>query len=98
MWRLLTEAFYTIEPIAMEIQRYPNLDKMSAERLEEFLEESPLTSLQKAELKAAPAKVKYYRSVKTSYDVNKATDLYNEFHKTFSKNAIFIIEPIKAKF
>jgi hypothetical protein len=97
-WNLLTEAFFTIEPIAIGFQQYPNLDRMSAENLEEFLEKCPLTGLQKAELKAAPEKAKYYGEVKMLYDLNKAIESYNEFHITLSKNAIFIIEPIKAKF
>jgi hypothetical protein len=89
-WSLLTEAFYTIEPIAIGFQQYPNLDKMSAEHLNEFLEKSPLTGLQKAELKAAPDKARYYGEVKTLHDLNKAIDSYNEFHITFSKNTIFM--------
>ena len=49
---LLNEAFYTIEPIAIGFQQYPNLDEMSADHLEEFLEKSPLTVVQKTELKS----------------------------------------------
>jgi len=71
---------------------------MSPERLDEFLEQSPLAESQKADLKAATEKVKYYRDVKAGYDLNRAADSYNEFHGTFLKNAIFIIEPLKAKF
>ena len=32
-WSLLNEAFYTIEPIAIGYQQYPNLDEMSGDRL-----------------------------------------------------------------
>jgi hypothetical protein len=97
-WSLLTEAFYTIEPITLGYQQYPDLNRMSAERLEEFLEESPLSGSQKAELKAVSDKIAYYRNVKASHDINNASESYNEFHKTFSKNTIFIIEPIKTAF
>jgi hypothetical protein len=84
-WSLLTEAFYTVEPVALGIQRYPDLDQMSDERLAEFLEASPLTALQKAELKAASDKKKYYGEVKGWHDLDKAIDAYNEFHMKFAK-------------
>jgi hypothetical protein len=97
-WSLLTEAFNTIEPIALGFQQYPDLNKMSSERLDEFLDQSPLAGSQKAELKGATDKVRYYRDVKAGHDLNRAIDTYNDFHRTFSKNAIFIIEPLKEKF
>jgi hypothetical protein len=97
-WSLLSEAFYTVEPVALGVQRNPDLDKMSAERLDEFLETSPLTALQKAELKAASDKKKYYGEVKAWHDLDKAIDAYNEFHTKFAKNGIFIMEPLKTKF
>ncbi len=97
-WSLLTEAFYTVEPVALGIQRYPDLDRMSAERLDEFLETSPLTAVEKAELKAASDKRQYYGEVKPWHDLSKAIDTYNEFHTKFAKNAIFIMEPLKTKF
>jgi hypothetical protein len=89
---------YIIEPITQGFQQYPDLDRMSAERLDEFLEKSQLTPLQKSELKAAPNKVRFYSEVKTFYDLNKAIDVYNNFHATFSKNGIFIIDKIKVQF
>ena len=97
-WSLLTDAFYTIQPIALGFQQYPDLDQMSAERLDEFLETSPLTALQKTELKASSNKVKYYGEVKTHYDLNKAIDVYNTFHASLSKNGIFIVDEVKRKF
>ena len=97
-WSLLTEAFYTIEPVALGIQRYPDLDQMSAERLDEFLEISPLTAVEKGELKAASDKTKYYREVKPWHELDKAIDAYNEFHTKFAKNGIFIPDPLKTKF
>jgi hypothetical protein len=97
-WSLLTEAFFTIEPVGLGIQRYPDLNNMSSERLDEFLEASPLTPVQKGELKAAPDKTRYYTSVKGWHDLDKAIDTYNEFHAKFSKNGIFIPAPLKSKF
>ena len=97
-WNLLNEAFYTIEPIAIGFQQYPNLDEMSADRLEEFLEKSPLTGVQKTELRSEANKIQYYRAVKTMHDLNTAINSYNQFHLLVAKNAIFIVEPIKTAF
>jgi hypothetical protein len=97
-WSLLNEAFYTIGPIALGFQQYPNLDEMSADRLEEFLEKSLFTAVQKTELKSAFNKNNYYRSVKMVNDLNTAIDSYNQFHLLLAKNAIFVVEPIKTAF
>jgi hypothetical protein len=98
MWGLLTHAFYTIEPVAFAVQQYPDLDNMSAERIDEFLDQSPLTVLEKTELKEASDKKKYYAKVKLSYDLNNAVEVYNDYHAKFTKNGIFIMEPIKLQF
>ncbi len=63
---------------------------MSPERLDEFLEQSPLMGSQEAELKGAIDKVRYYRDVKAAHDLNRAIYSYNECHTTFLKNAIFL--------
>jgi hypothetical protein len=97
-WSLLTEAFFTIEPIAIGFQQYPDLDKMAENHLDEFLEKSPLSAVQETELKAAPKKIEYYRDVKAGHDLNNAVEAYNHFHRTLSKNGIFIVEELKRKF
>jgi hypothetical protein len=97
-WSLLTEAFFMIEPTALGYQQYPDLDRMADDHLDEFLEQSPLTTVQKTELKAAANKIAYYRVVKTGYDLNKAVDAYNHFHATLSRNGIFIVGELKSKF
>jgi len=98
MWGLLTDAFHTVEPVALGFQQYPDLDNMSAKRLDELLEQGPLTVLEKAELREAADKKQYYAKVKSWHDLAKAIELYNEFHSKFTKNGIFIMEPIKLKF
>ncbi len=97
-WSLLNEAFYKIEPIAIGFQRYPNLDEMSSDRLEEFLEKSPLSVVEKTEFKSESNKVEYYMAVKPMHDLNTAINSYNQFHLLLAKNAIFIVEPIKTAF
>jgi hypothetical protein len=84
-WSLLNEAFYTIEPIAVGFQQYPNLDEMSADHLEEFLDKSPLTVVQKTEFRSESNKVKYYSAAKAMRDLNRAIDAYNQFHLLLSK-------------
>jgi hypothetical protein len=97
-WSLLTDSFFTIEPVAIGFQQYPDLNNMSPERLDEFLDEGPLTPVQKTELKGQSDKIKYYSDVKGGHDLNKASDAYNEFRAKFVKNGIFIPDPIKSKF
>ena len=81
--------------LRLGFQRNPDLDKMSSERLDEVLEISSLTALQKTELKAAPDKTKYYGVVRAWYDLDKAINAYYEFHSKFAKNGIFILDPLK---
>jgi hypothetical protein len=70
-----------------------------SERLEAFKhqqnQEIELTVVQKTEFRSESNKVQYYREVKTMHE---AIDSYNQFHPLFSKNAIFIVEPIKTAF
>jgi hypothetical protein len=70
-WSLLTDAFFTIEPVAIGFQQYPDLNNMSPERLDEFLDAGPLTPVQKTELKGQSDKMKYYSHVKGGHDLNK---------------------------
>jgi hypothetical protein len=37
-WSLLTDAFFTIEHIALGLQQYPDLDRMFEEYLDDFLD------------------------------------------------------------
>ena len=97
-WSLLTDAFFTIEPISIGFQQYPDLNRMSEEHLDDFLDKSPLTSLQKTDLKASSDKIEMYSRIKLGYDLNKAIDVYNNFHATLSKNGIFIVDTLKVQF
>jgi hypothetical protein len=97
-WGRLTDAFNITRAVSFGFHRSPNLDMMSAEQLEEFLERSRLDGWQKNELRAAHDKSTYYANAITRHDLNKAAESVTEFHAYLDKNGIFIPEPIKAKF
>ena len=97
-WGRLSDAFNTTVPVSLGFLQYPDVNRMTTEQLEEFLEKSPLANWQKSELKLAPDKTRYYANVIHKEDFNKTGEACGEFRKYLSKNGIFILEPLKAKF
>lgn len=97
-WGRLTDAHGVTVSITATIQQYPDVDRMNEDQLDEFLENSSLLKWQKAELKNAHDKNKYYMKAIAWKNINKAQESCQEFHVYLLKNGIFIPEPMKAKF
>jgi hypothetical protein len=97
-WGRLTDTFNIARLVALGFQRYPNVDKMTDDQLEEFLKQSSLAEWQKNELKAAADKTRYYADANASWELHNARKSFIEFHGYLSKNGIFIPDEIKKKF
>ena len=98
IWGLLTEAFNITRPVALGAVLGPDINAMTAEQLEDFLEKIPLVDWQKNELKATPDKNRYYLDAISWHDLNRAKDACGKFHVYLLKNGIFIPPNIKKKF
>ncbi|MEH2528000.1 MULTISPECIES: hypothetical protein [unclassified Bradyrhizobium] len=97
-WGKLTQAHGIVMTVTSSIQQYPDLDRMAAGQLEEFLEGGFLARWQKDELKEVDQRNEYYQRACTLHRIWEAREACWDFHIYFKKNGIFVPEPIKAKF
>ena len=98
VWGRAIDAFNAIHPMALGFQEYPDLDKMSADQLQELIDKCPLAGWQKKELLATGAKTRYYADAMMWHKLADAGDAYNEFNEYFRKNGIFVSDEIKNLF
>jgi hypothetical protein len=89
-WRLLVTAFRITEGATALFQEYPDLNKMSAPQLEEFLAKDPLENWQKDELRGETDRNKYYQKALFYRRMGECNKALVEFHRYFSTNGIFI--------
>jgi hypothetical protein len=97
-WALLTDAYAILRPVSLGVVVAPDLNQLSAEQLEFFIEKVPLEDFQKNELRVASDKLKYYSDAIQRHDLNRALDACGAFHIYLTKNGIFIPPEIKKKF
>jgi hypothetical protein len=87
-WGRLNDAFNTIRGLGFRLDQ--NLDGIPEEQLNEFLNKSPLTSLEQTQLKTAANKTEYYARCMDVYLLKDALAAYNSYEVYVRKNGIFI--------
>lgn len=98
-WGRLTDAFHATHPIGLGFHQYPDVNKLTADQLDDLLDErSPLAGWQKTELRSASDKTRYYADAISWHNLLKAEGALRDFHIYFSKNGIFVPDDIKTKF
>jgi hypothetical protein len=98
VWGLLTDAFSITRPIGLGAGFAPDINRMTAAQFDYFLEQIPLVSWQKEELRVASDRGKYYLDAIMWHDLNRAQDACGKFHVYLLKNGVFIPPDIKEKF
>jgi len=96
-WSLFNDAFWLISDI-WGLRTYPDLNTLPPEKLEEFLEEKPLTKGQKDEIRSAGDKTRTYIRFAEWDEIRDALKSYSEWKQFYLKNAIFMTESIKVNF
>ncbi|MET4240733.1 hypothetical protein [Bradyrhizobium sp. RT10b] len=97
-WALLVECKNQVTALIAGFQQYPNLDRMTAPQLDEFLEGSFLAKWQRDELKASAKKTDYYMDAVFYHRYDQARAACREAHVYVLKNGIFMPSDMKAKF
>jgi hypothetical protein len=97
-WALLVECKNQVSALIAAFQQYPDLDRMSAPQLDEFLEGSFLAKWQRDELKASAKKVDYYIDAVFYHRYDQARAACREAHVYVLKNGIFMPSDMKEKF
>ncbi|ACT47088.1 hypothetical protein [Methylotenera mobilis] len=97
-WSLLDEAYKHLASFSSPMQQYPDLDRMDNDRLEEYLQSSALTDVDKKKIKAAPKKLDVFTNIdfwRRLHECRKAIFAYQDY---VEKNGIFLPAAIKKDF
>lgn len=97
-WAKLNSAHGVVAAVTSALQQYPDLDRIGAAELEEFLEGGFLANWQKDEIRATDKRTEYYRKAIIWHRVSEAREACRDFHIYFRKSGIFVPEPIKSQF
>lgn len=97
-WSKLVMAHGHVYAITLGMQQVADLDRMTSDHLDEFLEKSPLDRWEKEAIKREPKKTDYYTRAISFNKAFEARSTYREFYVYFRKNGIFIRHEIKIQF
>ena len=95
LWGFLTAAFGEVFHLVSPLQSHPDLDRMNAAHLSEFLAKCELAEWQKAELETGSDKTMRYAKMSFWYDFNRVNKVYYEFNNYLIANGIFIPGDLK---
>lgn len=98
LWGRLVDAFDTTTHFTSFLQQFPDVDKMNAEHLEEFLAKSPFMEWQKRELRESKNKGNYYVKAIFWHHLNETKRTYREFNTYLTKRGIFLPVELRQKF
>jgi len=79
-------------------QEYPDLDRLSQPKLEEFLEASELTETQKQDVCSSQRKGPAYHEIIFWHRVHKVRCVFGDLQKFVARNGIFFPSDLKTKF
>ncbi len=97
-WRLLNEAYWSVRKLVAALREYPDLNRMTDQHREEFLEKSRLMGWEKAELRNQGDKTAYYQKRIQWHDNAEAEEKLRGAYTYFLTNAIFFEEPLRNRF
>ena len=98
VWALLNEAFWTTSAFVSPFQRYPDLNKMTATQLQEFLDSSSLENWEKEEILGAKDRSESYIERIFWHTLQSTNKTAREFNIYLLKNGIFLQPELREKF
>ncbi|MHB1247774.1 MAG: hypothetical protein ACYCZH_15150 [Sulfuriferula sp.] len=97
-WQKLDEAHGLVSWLVSPMQEYPNLDRMTAPQLEEYLAGTEFTHTQKEELRSSRYKVTAYQEIIFWYRLHKVKKASADLQNFVARNGIFFPIDLKEKF
>jgi hypothetical protein len=97
-WYKLQDALGRISGVTSLLQQYPDLDRMGATQLAEFIQQSDLFDFEKEELRKTNDKNAYYRNKRFWHDLKSAKDAFWDFHNYTIRNRIFLSSDLFGQF
>lgn len=90
LWSKINDSIGKLSRFVSVFQSYPDLEKMSDLRREEFLEGSQLLESEREEIRNSSDKNSRYQELLFGYELHDVRNTYSEFHVYFLKNRIFL--------
>lgn len=97
-WTKMMAALGAVRFFASPMREYQDLDRLTPAQFEAFLDGSTLADWEKAEIRVAPSKLKYYQDRRFYHELRDARNAFYEFHGYITTNSIFLSQDIKTKF
>ncbi len=97
IWALLLVAEAKVRDSVSPLQQYPDINRMPAERMQAFIDDSGMAAWQKSEFIQEKDKNKYYQRYVDWKKLSGATEAYQLFHIAFRSKVIFLTADMKAK-
>ena len=89
-WDLLQDALGQVGALVAFIRQYPDLSRLSPERLDEFLEGSRLTKVHQQEVREAQDRNRHYQDLSFWYELHEARAAWLKYRSYINKNSIFL--------
>lgn len=97
-WQKLDEAHGLVSWLVSPMQKYPDLDRMTPARFEEFLARTEFTETEKDELRSSRNKVSTYQEIDFWYRLHKVKVVFSDLQNFVARNGIFFPPELKEKF
>lgn len=97
-WYLLDEAYKHLANFSSPMQQYPDLDRMDDDRLEEYLQSTKLTDVDKKKIKTATKKLDVFTDIDFWYRLHECRKTIFTYQDYVEKNGIFLPIAIKKDF
>lgn len=97
-WSMLVDADRYTRALIASFQSYPDFSRYREDELEEFLEKSPLSEIQKRDLRKSSDKTKFYMQAIFWHRNSEARKAYLEARIFHSKNGIFLEDDLDRQF
>lgn len=94
IWAKVLDAYHKVGSVTSPFQSYPDLDKMTAPALEDFLTRSSLPAWTQDEIRAASRKTDAYINAVTHQRITEAHQLSRLALQCLKRNGIFIPESL----
>ena len=89
-WDLLQDALGEVTALVSLFRQYPDLSRLSDERLTEWLAGSRLGDVHRNEVKGAADRNKHYQSLIFWYELHDAKNAWLKYRTYINKNSIFL--------
>jgi hypothetical protein len=97
-WSRLCEAYERTRSLVASIQTYPDIDNMTSEQRNEFIDQCKLAQWEKKELDASEKKTEYYRKKILWHDYVETQKYVYELRMYIRKNSILMPKEIRKQF